>query len=147
RHTAPRSPLPGGAWPPPTARRPRLAWHLQQYWTAPRPRRPPPPVGQAGLGVWRPFPPPLSSPTRGEEVWGEAAYRSRNNHQTGRRAVYASQDPRQSRKNHQQPQRDAGAGAPPGAGSEGQDAYQSRRQRHGRATQRDAGAGHGPDPE
>ena len=59
RRAAPRGPTPGGSRPPPTARRPRLAWRLLKYWTAPMSWCLPPPVGKA-------------------------EYRSRNDHQTGR---------------------------------------------------------------
>src|SRR4029450_7283307 len=35
----------------------RLAWSLHKCWTARMRRGLPPPVGQAGMGPWRPFPP------------------------------------------------------------------------------------------
>jgi hypothetical protein len=69
RRAAPRGPPPGGAQPFPTARRPNLAWILRKHWTVPMPRCLPPPVGEA------------------EDL-------SRNDHQTGRREVYASRDSR-----------------------------------------------------
>src|SRR5262249_27112098 len=39
---APRGPPPGGARPPPMARRPQLAWRLLKHWTAARPDPSPP---------------------------------------------------------------------------------------------------------